>query len=458
MREASDTTRRRDVEGGGGSSFFRAGAERWAPHVLNAARAVVGLSGLAWVAAAPVDPVFRPILLAAALLTFLWLLVNGILFLRRGALPIWLREWAGVLDCLLVSPFLVHTRMQASPFLIALCTFALVWSFSSLRRLRLITPGCASLLGALAALLAGGPLAAVLLRGLTLPALCGVIGWQARRLANSSHARRRLLERIRSLWQRLHDQAQTVEAMHERVLQSERLAAVGQMAVQIAHQVRNPLTSLSLNTELLGDYLQALPEPRRSEALSLVEAMSAELDLLVDLTENYLGFAKLPPIERRPGSLNRVVADLLKLLRSEISRQRVELNVELDPGVPALPIDARQLRSAFVNLIRNAVESMPEGGRLRVETVSCNGYVDVQVADTGRGVPIHERDRIFDMFYTTKERGTGLGLSYVKRIVEAHRGTVRCESTAGVGSLFVVRFPRELEEEHGTGAEADTGR
>ena len=238
--------------------------------------------------------------------------------------------------------------------------------------------------------------------------------------------------------------------MHQRVVQTERLAAVGQMAFQIAHQVRNPLTSLSLNAELLGDYAKTLPEPSGSQALSLVGAMSTELDLLADLTESYLHFAKLPNIERRPGSLNRVVTDLLGLLKAEISHQGIELSVQLDPAVPLMPIDARQLRFAFANLIKNAIESMPDGGRLRIQTLCANEHIDVQVADTGCGIGTGGRKQIFDMLYTTKECGTGLGLSFVKRIVEAHQGTVSCESTAGVGTLFAVRLPRELEVDHGS--------
>lgn len=423
---------------------------RWARYGLCATRAVVGLWGLVWAVAGGVTPSARSTLVITAAALFAWLLVDLSSSMGTKKLPF--RPWHPVLDCVLLGPLLICTQMRLIPSVAALCVFSLIWAFSRSRAIRISALASAAAVGVLAATVAMCPSREVVTRGFVLPCIAGLVGWQWGRALDAHGSRWRLTERVQALRQAVGDQTSALQEMRERVVQTERLAAVGQLAFQIAHQVRNPLTSLSLNTELLGDDVRTLPEPSRSRAFALVQSITTELDLLVDLTEGYLHFGKLPTVERRPGLLNRVVKDLLGLLQAEISRDRIELRLQLDPADPLIPMDPRQLRFAFVNLIKNSIESMPGGGRLHIRTVCSNEHVDVQIADTGYGIPLSDRDRIFDMLYTTKERGTGLGLSFVKRIVDAHQGAVLCESTAGVGTMFTVRLPRESELDHGNGS------
>ena len=232
--------------------------------------------------------------------------------------------------------------------------------------------------------------------------------------------------------ERLHAQARELIA-------AERLATIGKMAAHITHEVRNPLSSIGLNTELLAEEVERLG-PEATEARSLVAAIAREIDRLGDITEQYLRFARLPEPRRQSEDLGELVRSVAEFARPEVESAGLNLDVHV-PSTPPVSIDEAQIRQVLVNLLRNAREATPRGGRIRIATGLSDDTVELAVSDTGPGVPREVVPLIFDAFFTTKEDGTGLGLPLVRQIVLAHGGTIRCESAPGQGTTFLVRLP-----------------
>ena len=242
--------------------------------------------------------------------------------------------------------------------------------------------------------------------------------------------------------------AASLASQQRELRRSERLAAVGRISAQITHEVRNPLNAIGLNAELLAEELEARPEPS-PEARALCAAISREVDRLNAVTEEYLRFARPP--RQAPGrqDLAELCGALLDFLSPELAAARVEVRRELPGGLPAVRGDEGQLRAVLLNLVRNAREAMAGGGTLSVAARRAGDEVEVEVRDTGGGIPAEDLGRIFDPFYSTKERGTGLGLAFVQQVVQEHGGTVRCESVVGRGTAFLLHLPVAPEERSG---------
>ncbi len=239
--------------------------------------------------------------------------------------------------------------------------------------------------------------------------------------------------------------AASLERQRNELRLAERLAAVGRISAQITHEIRNPLNAIGLNAELLAEELaQARGAP--AEAVQLVEAISREVDRLNGVTEEYLRFARLPRPAPGRQDLNEILASLLDFLAPELHASGVEVVRELAPGALPVRADEGQLRAVFLNLLRNSREAMPGGGRITVRTRRGEGAIEAAVADTGGGIPPEDLTRIFEPFYSTKERGTGLGLAFAQQVVREHGGEIRCDSAVGRGTTFTLRLPRAEEE------------
>jgi signal transduction histidine kinase len=233
--------------------------------------------------------------------------------------------------------------------------------------------------------------------------------------------------------QRLAARERELRAQGEALLRSERLAAIGRIAAQITHEIRNPLSSISLNAEELGE--------RAPDARELCDAIVREVDRLTGITEEYLRFARLPKPQLQRADVNETVRDLLDFVRPELEAGGVQVTASLSPGVPRVLADVAQLRQLLLNLLRNAREAMPSGGSLHVATRSDEGLVSLEIQDTGQGISPERMERIFDPFFTTKARGTGLGLAMAQEIAQEHGGQLLCESVVGDGAVFTLRLP-----------------
>jgi len=222
-------------------------------------------------------------------------------------------------------------------------------------------------------------------------------------------------------------------------LQSERLAVVGRMAAHVTHEIRNPLSSIGLNLELLEE---ELAEGQTSlESRQLMQAIKREVEHLSALSEEYLSLAR--PIHPRlePERIGDIVGDVLTFVGPELERAGVTIEQRLEQ-VPEVLADEAQIRQVLTNLIRNAREAMSKGGSIRVAVSETEGHVRLVVEDEGPGIPEELRQNIFDPFFTTKSQGTGLGLAVTRQIVEAHDGAIACEPREGGGTRFVVELPK----------------
>lgn len=235
-----------------------------------------------------------------------------------------------------------------------------------------------------------------------------------------------------------------LKSQAEALARAEQLAAVGRISAQIAHEVRNPLSSIGLNVEMLGDALERATfagEDGR-EAKELLTAVTREVDRLTDVTEQYLRMARPPKLTLVAEDVTEVLGGVLDFSRGELERAGVQVVRDFASDTPPVLADEGQLRQVLLNLVRNSREAMPDGGRLTVSTRGLGKEVEITVQDTGRGMTEAVRERLFEPFFSTKEGGTGLGLSVSQQILQAHGGTLACQSSSGQGTTFVLRLPR----------------
>jgi len=227
-------------------------------------------------------------------------------------------------------------------------------------------------------------------------------------------------------------------------LQAERLSTVGKMAAQVAHEVRNPLGSITLNLDLIQKEIDRLVDDNRhspNEGRVLIRDMREEVCRIGRVIEDYLQFARLPKPHRQPLALNAFLDQKLAFLCTELEQGKVKLCTHFDPALITINADADQLWQALLNLIRNSCEAMPGGGELSLGTRRKGKEGLLLVADNGKGMTEEQRQQVFVPFFTTKEKGIGLGMTLVHQIVTEHGGHIECESTSGKGSTFTLIFP-----------------
>jgi len=269
-----------------------------------------------------------------------------------------------------------------------------------------------------------------------------VLRGHARRLGGGDYSQRtgvRSNDEIGDLAREFDAMADAIQEREHRLIRSERLATVGRMAAHIAHEVRNPLASIGLNAELLGDEIV----DRGEEARRLVTSIIGEVDRLTEITETYLRFARLPRPKLERESIGAIVTSVVEMSRGELAQAGVELGVDIAPGLPDIGADEAQLRQALINLIRNAREAL-SGSTVRKLEISVRevaGRIVVTVRDSGPGIGAPNLGKIFDPFFSTKERGTGLGLALVQQIVVDHGGQIEVASAPGAGTTFTITLP-----------------
>ncbi len=228
----------------------------------------------------------------------------------------------------------------------------------------------------------------------------------------------------------------------EETIESERFTALTQLAAGVAHEIGNPLNSLTIHLQLLTRRAAKLPPKVRGffeDKLSVAREEVARLDHIIS---QFLRAIRPQPIDTRPADLNSLVRESLAFFAPELENRHILVEPRFDESLPPIEIDHDQIKQAFYNVIRNSFQAMKTGGVLRVTTTADETHYLVSFADSGGGISTDDMGRIFQPYYTTKENGTGLGLLIVRRIVRAHGGEIAIESTAGTGLNFVIRLPR----------------
>ncbi len=233
-------------------------------------------------------------------------------------------------------------------------------------------------------------------------------------------------------------------------------ASAREAAALIAHEVRNPLASIYLNVEMLGEQLKHIPdEAIRSEAFEFVEAVMGEVEHLRDIAREYLERAGAPRMRFRKQSLHEMLLELQRFMKKEMEFHRIEFANKFSPDMPEISFDRERLKEAIMNLYKNSADAMPEGGEISTSTAVsvgvagavsggiAGGWAEIRISDTGPGISETDAESLFRPYFTTKEAGTGLGLAIVEEILEAHGGAVEVRRECGKGMLLDLRLPLE---------------
>jgi two-component system sensor histidine kinase HydH len=222
----------------------------------------------------------------------------------------------------------------------------------------------------------------------------------------------------------------------EKLIHSERLAAVGSMASHVSHEIKNPLIAIGgLAQQLkrsanLGD--------REKEKLDLITKEVSRLEnMLIEVRD----FTRPTTPRKTKGGINPLIQEVLDLMKPVFSDQRIEIQIDLDPHLPEFEFDPEQLKQVLLNLIKNAAEAMTSGGRLRVKTYPLTSNVHIEISDTGKGISPEHLTSLFRPFFTTKKRGTGLGLAVSYKIIHDHNGDIQVASEVNQGTRMVVQLP-----------------
>ncbi len=229
-------------------------------------------------------------------------------------------------------------------------------------------------------------------------------------------------------------------------LRAGRLAMVGTIAAQVAHEVRNPLGSITLNLDLITKEIEKLGAAGSypaQEGRALVDEIREEVQRIRRVIDDYLQFARLPKLQRKPLKVNEFLGQKLAFMGTRFELTHVNLRTEFDARVDVINADPEQLWQALLNLVRNSLEAMQSGGTLAVSTQKSGNQVLLRVTDNGRGMNEQQLAQIFLPFFTTKPRGTGLGLPLTQQILHEHGAQIECVSAIGRGTTFTIHFPVE---------------
>lgn len=258
----------------------------------------------------------------------------------------------------------------------------------------------------------------------------GVMGALGDRLKQARERAERSAEERRKAYDEL-------QKTFEQLLQAEKLSSLGELSAGIVHEVRNPLGAIKGAVEILEDEL-AEDSPRR-EFASLAKKEVERLDKLVG---EFLRFARPATLCVRLNDLNKIVESVVSLVENQATAQSVKVEKDMQRSLPKVFVDGEQIKQVLLNLTINALQAMPDGGKLSVRTFSENGFSVVAVEDNGSGIDEKISSKIFDPFFTTKEKGVGLGLSIAHKIVSQHKGILSVESKNG-NTVFALRLPRK---------------
>ncbi len=239
------------------------------------------------------------------------------------------------------------------------------------------------------------------------------------------------------LYEAEREQRKLIEQSRAHLMENQRLAATGQMAASLAHEINNPLQAIHNSMEMI---LSFPLEPEEQQ--TYIEMADEEIRRLIKMVNRILDFSRRPQEEMQSLDVNRITQKVLQFTNKYLQHRHVSVQTSFAPDLPPVKGNATTLGQVFLNLLINAVEAMPEGGLVNLSTInSQNRHVDIKISDTGKGIPSDVLGHIFEPFFSTKGEGTGLGLSISHSIVQQHNGDIIVESTPGEGATFTVRLP-----------------
>jgi len=221
-----------------------------------------------------------------------------------------------------------------------------------------------------------------------------------------------------------------------------RLAFLGTLAAGLAHEIRSPLEAIKLNAELLSEDIGCVHEGHRKEFENRLERVKREAEQLKKTLDEFLAFARPPKIEVFPTDINAYLRELIEFAEPEFRAAHINVVTDFADGLYPVAIDQAQMGQAVMNILANAREAIREHGEVRVATRETEKHVEIRIRDNGGGVKPELEEKIFEVFFTTRERGTGLGLGIARRVVEEHEGALILENRPGVGAEFIIQIPK----------------
>jgi PAS domain S-box-containing protein len=230
----------------------------------------------------------------------------------------------------------------------------------------------------------------------------------------------------------------SLESINTQLQVSERLAAVGRITAGVAHEVKNPLNSMRLWLENLKE---SLPPQVDDAALQAVHVLDAEIDRLDAVVKRFLDFSRPMDVRLEPTQLAELLKEVLEVARPQLERANVHVAKLLPIGVPEVFGDRALLKQAILNLVLNAVDAMPTGGQLQLTLNRRGDMAEITVGDTGKGIPVEHRQKVFQLFFTTTPGGSGIGLASTFRIVQLHNGSIDFTTEVGRGTTFRIELP-----------------
>jgi len=253
----------------------------------------------------------------------------------------------------------------------------------------------------------------------------------------------------KTLEERVDNKSRELKRAHDHVLQVEKMASIGKLAAVVAHEINNPLSGILTYAKLLQKWLERdeIRNGKRQEAKDCLQLIAGESRRCGEIVRNLLTFSRTAPLNIESTEINAVVDRCLRLVRHQLEMNSIQLQLDLDPGLPKVQCDGAQIEQVLLALVMNAIDAMPRGGNLWLRTrlnESCR-RIEIEVRDDGTGIPAEILPQIFEPFLTTKDtgRGVGLGLAVSRGIMERHGGRIEVQSEPGKGSTFTVTLPLE---------------
>ncbi len=225
----------------------------------------------------------------------------------------------------------------------------------------------------------------------------------------------------------------------QRLLQQ--YAEIATLAGGLAHEIKNPLSTISMNLELLAEDLDGGDSARDRRMLTKIQSVQRECQHLEDILDAFLQFARVGGLELSETSLNEVIEEFLAFYRPEAEEHNIEISPHLGIDLATVKLDRSLMRQVLMNLALNAQQAMPDGGLLELQSFARDGRVCLEFIDNGCGMNERAQSNMFRVFFSTKPSGSGLGLPTVRKIIEAHNGTITCESEVGRGTRFSISLP-----------------
>ena len=256
--------------------------------------------------------------------------------------------------------------------------------------------------------------------------------------------RRELEQQVVQRTSELRETNISLQKAHDELIRMEKIATLGQIATSVNHEIKTPLNSLSMNLQLLTKQIRKCnkeDEEIKSTMLSVASIIDSEVTRINEILEEFVKYARFAPPELKKSDLNTLIKNIAEMISQNAQEAGVELQLSLAEDLAPLMLDEKKMTQALLNLCMNAIQAMPEGGRLTIVSMKTKEHVIITMTDTGMGIAQEDIDKIFNPFFTKKEGGLGFGLPIVQRIIEDHKGEITCRSKIGEYTVFEIKMP-----------------